>query len=69
MKRISALGIAAMIVFLTSCNGANDGKANTDTTKMLADTNINKDSVNHINRAEGTYRTDTPNGADTLRTK
>lgn len=66
MKKILAAGII-VLAFLTSCNGANDGNPKTDTTAMPADTNMNKDTVHHINRADGTVRTDTPKGADTLR--
>ena len=51
---------------MMSCNNAaNDGDANTDTTNMPVDPSMNKDTVNHINRADGTQMQDT--SADTLR--
>jgi hypothetical protein len=48
------LAIVAIVVLLMGCsNGANDGKAGTDTTRMPVDTNLNRDTSNHINRADG----------------
>lgn len=50
MKLIST----ALVLILLSCNnGANDGDPATDTTTMPIDTNITKDTSDHINRADG----------------
>jgi hypothetical protein len=48
------LAIASIVILVMSCNnGANDGNAATDTTTMPRDTNLNRDTSNHINRADG----------------
>ena len=50
---------------LASCGGAADGDAATDTTSMPVDTAHMSDSIDHINRADGTVPVDTTLG-DTL---
>jgi hypothetical protein len=58
MKRI--FFAAGVVVALTSCGGANDGDASTDTTTMPIDTaGMNNTGGSNINSNTGSYPTDT----------
>jgi hypothetical protein len=59
MKTLLAIAIGT--VLLGSCNSAQDGKAETDTTNLLVDTNrftAPTDTLDHINSNTGTISTD-----------
>ncbi|MBA2744937.1 MAG: hypothetical protein H0U44_01810 [Flavisolibacter sp.] len=64
MKKLFIVFVVGIVV--SSCGGALDGDAATDTTQMPIDTNINNPTVDHINRADGTILRDTL-GRDSLR--
>jgi hypothetical protein len=62
--KLMMMFIMAGFIF-SSCGGANDGNAATDTTTVPLDTNRNANTSNHINRADGTKVADST-GTDTL---
>ena len=65
MKKLIAI---LMVAGMMSCNnGANDGDASTDTTTMPPDTNLQNQTSDHINRADGQVPLDSSRHPDSLR--
>jgi hypothetical protein len=67
-KIMKKLWSIIIIVGLMSCNnGANDGDPGTDTTTMPVDTNLQNQTSDHINRADGRIQVDSSRHPDSLR--